>query len=216
LGGPREQAGYAFTGREWDPEIGLYYYRARYYDPKVGRFVSEDPIGFAGGENHYSYVSNDPTTAIDPLGLVRFWSEEGSPVTQDDFNAVYLAVHQLRATLDPAVKDFFKTVYGDDAGLDALLSPGAGPEVELYRCDDETEGSSKNGKTRLNVASLRDPHLLGAALLHELAEALDHSTWFPGEYPNTSEALASAAEAVAVAQSKGQFFHGKNPFLAEY
>jgi RHS repeat-associated protein len=37
--------GFAFTGREWDPETGLYYYRARYYDPKVGRFVSEDPLG---------------------------------------------------------------------------------------------------------------------------------------------------------------------------
>lgn len=35
---------YTFTGREWDKEIGLYYYRARYYDPKVGRFISFDPI----------------------------------------------------------------------------------------------------------------------------------------------------------------------------
>lgn len=35
---------YAFTGREWDAETGLYYYRARYYDPRIGRFISEDPI----------------------------------------------------------------------------------------------------------------------------------------------------------------------------
>jgi RHS repeat-associated protein len=41
--------GYAYTGREWDPETGLYYYRARYFDPKIGRFISEDPIGFEGG-----------------------------------------------------------------------------------------------------------------------------------------------------------------------
>ncbi len=42
---------HAFTGREWDEEIGLYHYRARYYDPVVGRFLSEDPIGFFwGGE----------------------------------------------------------------------------------------------------------------------------------------------------------------------
>ena len=39
------EPGYAFTGREWDPETGLYYYRARYYDAKAGRFMSEDPIG---------------------------------------------------------------------------------------------------------------------------------------------------------------------------
>ena len=41
---------YAYTGREWDKEIGLYYYRARYYDPMEGRFISRDPIGFAGGD----------------------------------------------------------------------------------------------------------------------------------------------------------------------
>jgi RHS repeat-associated protein len=62
-------AGYAFTGREWDPETGLYYYRARYYDPKIGRLISEDPIGFDGGSNFYAYVEDNPVNLIDPLGL---------------------------------------------------------------------------------------------------------------------------------------------------
>jgi RHS repeat-associated protein len=63
-------AGFAFTGREWDPETGLYYYRARYYEPKIGRFISEDPIGFASGAvNHYGYVGNRPTDFVDPRGL---------------------------------------------------------------------------------------------------------------------------------------------------
>jgi len=62
-------SGYAFTGREWDPETGLYYYRARYYDPKVGRFQSEDPIGFEGGRNFYAYVENNPVNETDPSGL---------------------------------------------------------------------------------------------------------------------------------------------------
>ena len=61
--------GYAYTGREWDPESGLYYYRARYYDPKIGRFISEDPIGFGGGINFYAYVGNNPVRFIDPFGL---------------------------------------------------------------------------------------------------------------------------------------------------
>jgi RHS repeat-associated protein len=64
-----EQAGYAFTGREWDPDAGLYYYRARYYDPRVSRFVSEDPIRLKGGLNLYAYVKNRPLNRIDPLGL---------------------------------------------------------------------------------------------------------------------------------------------------
>jgi len=63
------QGGSAFTGREWDPETGLYYYRARYYDPKMGRFLSEDPIGFEGGINLYAYVGNSPTGWTDPFGF---------------------------------------------------------------------------------------------------------------------------------------------------
>lgn len=50
-------------------ETGLYYYRARYYDPKVGRFISEDPIGFVGGVNFYAYVNGNPASFVDPLGL---------------------------------------------------------------------------------------------------------------------------------------------------
>ncbi|TRO78979.1 RHS repeat-associated core domain-containing protein [Trichloromonas acetexigens] len=60
---------YTFTGREWDRELGLYYYRARYYDPMEGRFISRDPIGFAGGDvNLYAYTGNDPANRLDPYG----------------------------------------------------------------------------------------------------------------------------------------------------
>jgi len=48
---------------------GLYFYRARYYDSRTGRFVSEDPIRFEGGEpNRYRYVLNNPTNFVDPTG----------------------------------------------------------------------------------------------------------------------------------------------------
>jgi RHS repeat-associated protein len=60
---------YGFTGRERDGLTGLYYYRARWYDPQQGRFLSEDPITFAGGINFYAYVGNDPVGKVDPSGL---------------------------------------------------------------------------------------------------------------------------------------------------
>jgi RHS repeat-associated protein len=60
---------YAFTGRTWDAETGLYYYRARYYSPDLGRFISEDPIRFYGGANLYTYTGNSPVSRFDPLGL---------------------------------------------------------------------------------------------------------------------------------------------------
>ena len=59
----------AFTGRELDPS-GLYFMRNRYYNPVLQRFLSPDPIGYAGGSiNLYAYVNNDPLNSRDPLGL---------------------------------------------------------------------------------------------------------------------------------------------------
>ena len=60
---------YGYTGRERDELTGLYYYRARWYDAQVGRFISEDPIGFNGRDvNLYVYVRNNPVNLIDPEG----------------------------------------------------------------------------------------------------------------------------------------------------
>ncbi|MGH2359968.1 MAG: RHS repeat-associated core domain-containing protein, partial [bacterium] len=62
-----------YTGRESD-STGLKYYRARYYHRGLQRFISEDPIGFGGGDvNLYAYVRNRPLTATDPLGLWAPW-----------------------------------------------------------------------------------------------------------------------------------------------
>jgi len=61
---------FKYTAREWDAILGQYYYRARYYAPDTGRFVSEDPLRFAAGDtNLYRYVFNAPTIFADPTGL---------------------------------------------------------------------------------------------------------------------------------------------------
>lgn len=63
---------FKFTGREYDASTGLYFYRARYYDPAQGRFISQDPISFeAGDTNLYRYVGNDAVNATDPSGMVE-------------------------------------------------------------------------------------------------------------------------------------------------
>lgn len=60
---------YGFTGREHDAATGLILFRARWYDPRQGRFISEDPLGFEGGLNLYRYASNNPLSFTDPLGM---------------------------------------------------------------------------------------------------------------------------------------------------
>jgi RHS repeat-associated protein len=66
-----------FTGQILDPESGLYYYGARYYDPELARFISPDPIVPSPGDpqtlNRYSYARNNPVKYIDPSGM-SFWS----------------------------------------------------------------------------------------------------------------------------------------------
>jgi len=66
---------YKFTGYEYDSETGLYYAKARYYNPRLGRFMSTDPLGGDVGDpqslNRYAYVGNHPTDSIDPSGMVN-------------------------------------------------------------------------------------------------------------------------------------------------
>ena len=64
-----EKNRFMYTGREWDEDLSLYYYRARMYDPYSGRFCSRDPIGYRGGINLYEYVRSRPLVGTDPHGL---------------------------------------------------------------------------------------------------------------------------------------------------
>ena len=56
------------TAREWDAESSTYYYRARNQDPRIGRFLSADPIEYDDGLNLYTYVENNPVIYVDPFG----------------------------------------------------------------------------------------------------------------------------------------------------
>ncbi|QDU59938.1 tRNA3(Ser)-specific nuclease WapA precursor [Planctomycetes bacterium Pan216] len=84
---------YKFTGREYDDETGLYYYRARYYDATKGGFISEDPIGFAGRDTNLTrYATNSPTMLSDPSGL---WTLGIGPSA-----TVYTGILRFNVSLD--------------------------------------------------------------------------------------------------------------------
>jgi RHS repeat-associated protein len=73
-----------FAARQYDSESQLLYFRARYYDPQVGRFISEDPVGLGGGINPYAYAGNDPINAVDPSGLCTWHMHSHDYNTGDD------------------------------------------------------------------------------------------------------------------------------------
>jgi len=117
-----------FAGRQNDPETGLYYNRARYYDPGVGRFISEDPLGLSAAINGYVYAVNNPVNERDPGGLMSCDDNvkvfiDGNEVPCDEGGNAALA----------AADAWFSTNYGFDlqdawngTNGDCLFSGGGG------------------------------------------------------------------------------------------
>jgi RHS repeat-associated protein len=84
---------FGYTGREFDAETGLYYYRARYYDPQTGQFIGQDPLSFgAGDSNLYRYVGNNSVNSSDPFGLFRLPSLRDLANMSDD---AFQMMHRL-------------------------------------------------------------------------------------------------------------------------
>jgi RHS repeat-associated protein len=95
---------YLFTGRRYDAEEGLYYYRARYYDFATARFLQPDPTGYVDGLNMYAYVGNSPLNWGDPLGLCK--SE--SALQQSAFGRALLGLSGFGIGFGEAVTGFLK------------------------------------------------------------------------------------------------------------
>jgi len=94
---------YLFTGRRYDNETALYYYRARYYDYYIGRFLHADPLGYGMGLNLYEYSFNNPIRFKDPTGL----GSQVGPIEklQDNINRKYVRKKIKKAKLTIKISD---------------------------------------------------------------------------------------------------------------
>lgn len=121
--GPLTSSGYEnnilFTGRYYDTESKLYYYRARSYHPYLGRFIQRDPLGESQGPNLYNYVFNNPVRFTDPSGL------KGS----DKVNPTTGLTAQQEADAAEMMADL-KAGFDTNAAMDRhAMAPGQGPST---------------------------------------------------------------------------------------
>ncbi len=125
---------YQYTGREHD-QNGLYYYRARYYTPELGRFVSEDPLQLAAGVNSYSYVGDNPISFFDPYGLWTFQIGFSGSYSYTIGGVGFAGVIGIGAVIDGHGNIASYTYDGYGA---ALGSPGAQAGVHIAGSDGDT------------------------------------------------------------------------------
>jgi RHS repeat-associated protein len=164
-------SGPSFTGREWDAETGLYYYRARYYKPTLARFMTEDPIDFSG--NPYRYVRNRPLVSVDPSGMVdlnifkpgtkEWWPAEQVPSYGGEFSVAAHGAYRggperLYATTSLADPHSESQLAGKIRGHKKWK---AGKPVRLWACN----------------AAL--PKKVGASFAQRLADELCTDVWAP-------------------------------------
>jgi len=130
---------FQYTGREFDQDTGIYFYRARYFDQNAGRFISGDPVGFRGQDiNLYRYVKNQPTGFVDPSGLLSI-DPNFNPNCLHSLNRALNILHHLPKKCDCA----FRGIGTGRSFTDLINDPG----ITMHSApNDDVTATGPNGQ----------------------------------------------------------------------
>ncbi len=202
-------AAHSFTDKELEEDIGLYYFEARWYDPKIGRFLSEDPaqldnrifklIQDPQDLNFYGYSRSNPISSIDPNGELRV---DATKATQEEIDQFNLALSQLQTDVanNLEIQKYFD-VFGIDLNY-ILNNSEAGPTVDIGNSGRgkgiKSSGAYGQYHSFSNQISIYDEAIQGdvdevsATLIHELGHwANDVSDLWGNLNPDISQFSAA-------------------------
>ena len=175
------------------------YYRARYYDPSIGRFISRDPAGMPDGVNRYAYVGNDPVNYTDPSGLAL-------ETAWDAFNvglgAVSLVNNVRQGNWGWAAVDTVGLVYDSVATAVPFLPAGASAGLKAYRAGNSVVNSTQVGLDVAKVANVANQAARTANTAGNAAQA--------GKAIHTQINTAIKTGDVSLSKSATQNFWGAN------
>jgi len=175
-----------WKGLQYDEYTGLYYARARWYDPAAGRFLSEDPAGLAGGVNLYTFAHDDPVNGADPSGLSSGFAGGGV----FEFPGCGLYCQFLSGALHPRGKRGLPPVpppgmpvgkYPGDAhigGLFGQVNAGLGIAGTTLEFGGEERAIGSN--FRLYTSAFHGNQYVAVADLAKVGELVGHGTAFAG------------------------------------